>query len=71
MAVAARDGVTDNGNSVLDAGFADFPAPGTLAATLDATPGVLGHGLFLSEVNAAYIAADGIVTRLERGEASG
>ncbi len=70
-AVVARDGVTDNGNLVLDARFAAFPAARGLATTLDSTPGVLGHGLFLSEVNAAYIAADGIVTRLERGEASG
>jgi ribose 5-phosphate isomerase A len=69
-AVVARDGMTDNGNLVLDARFAAFPDARALAATLDATPGVLGHGLFLDEVDAAYIASGGIVTRLERGGAS-
>jgi ribose 5-phosphate isomerase A len=70
-AVTARAGATDNGNLVLDARFAAFPDGRALAATLDATPGVLGHGLFLDEVDAAYIAAGGVVTRLERNRASG
>lgn len=70
-AVTDRDGTTDNGNIVLDARFASLPDARALAATLDATPGVLGHGLFLTEVDAAYIADDGVVTRLERGGASG
>ncbi len=69
--VTDRDGTTDNGNIVLDARFASLPDARALAATLDATPGVLGHGLFLTEVDAAYIADDGVVTRLERGGASG
>ena len=41
-----------------------------LAAVLAAIPGVLGHGLFLDEVDAAYIASKGVVTRLERSGAS-
>jgi ribose 5-phosphate isomerase A len=59
--------VTDQGNCILDCRFpvdTDKPA---LAAGIAAIPGALGHGLFLGEVDAAYIAADGIVTRLERG----
>ncbi|MDR6787810.1 ribose 5-phosphate isomerase A [Sphingomonas sp. BE138] len=70
-AVALRERATDNGNLVLDARFAAFPAARALAAALDATPGVLGHGLFLDEVDATYVADRGVVTRLERAEASG
>ena len=68
-AVEARDGgayLTDNGNLVADClGWrGDAHA---LAAALQAIPGVVGHGLFLTEVDAAYIATDGIVATLERG----
>jgi ribose 5-phosphate isomerase A len=69
--VTVRDGATDNGNLVLDARFAVFPDARALAAALDATPGVLGHGLFLDEVDATYVADEGVVTRLERVEVSG
>jgi len=62
---AMRDGATDNGNRIVDCRFGAVE-PERLAATLSQIPGVLGHGLFLHEVDAAYIAADGIVTRLER-----
>lgn len=57
---------TDSGNLVLDATFAPLADPLGLAAALDALPGVVGHGLFLVEVDAAYIASGGAVTRLER-----
>lgn len=57
---------TDNGNLVADcAGWRDAD-PAALAAALQAIPGVVGHGLFLDEVDAAYIATDGVVARLER-----
>ena len=66
-AVTIRPGYeTDNGNLVADCRFAAFPEPHALAAAIAAIPGVLGHGLFLDEVDAAYIADEGIVTRLER-----
>lgn len=58
---------TDNGNIVVDGhgwNDADLPA---LSEALMAIPGVVGHGLFLNEIDAAYIAGNGIVTRLERG----
>ena len=58
--------LTDNGNLVLDTGFDGLVDPRGLAAALDAMPGVVGHGLFLEEVDAAYIAEAGVVTRLER-----
>lgn len=59
--------LTDNGNIVVDGhGWNDADLPG-LAEALAAIPGVVGHGLFLSEIDAAYIADNGVVTRLERG----
>lgn len=64
--VRVREGRTDNGNLVIDCRDAVERDWDGLAARLSALPGVLGHGLFLSEVDAAYVAADGVVTRLER-----
>lgn len=61
---------TDSGNAVADCTFAQMPDPEALARAIEAVPGTLGHGLFLSEVDAAYIAADGIVSRLERSNLS-
>lgn len=61
--------VSDNGNLIADCALA-LDDPRAVAARLAAIPGVLGHGLFLDEVDAAYIATDGVVTRLERSHAS-
>jgi ribose 5-phosphate isomerase A len=61
---------TDNGNLVADCHDAQVADPHVLAAVLQAIPGVVGHGLFLEEVDAAYIATDGVVARLERGSAT-
>jgi ribose 5-phosphate isomerase A len=58
--------LTDNGNLVADCTFAAMTDPLALARALEAIPGALGHGLFLTQIDAAYIATDGIVTRLER-----
>ena len=57
---------TDQGNEIADCAFAALDDPAAFAARLDAIPGVLGHGLFLSEVDAAYIARNGQVARIER-----
>ncbi|OWK31560.1 ribose-5-phosphate isomerase RpiA [Sphingomonas dokdonensis] len=57
---------TDNGNLVADCRFNAMTDPPALAAAIAAIPGALGHGLFLDEVDAAYIAADGVTTRLGR-----
>lgn len=57
---------TDNGHIVVDGYGWDDSAPEALASALTAIPGVVGHGLFLTEIDAAYIADNGIVTRLER-----
>jgi ribose 5-phosphate isomerase A len=63
--------VTDQGNLVLDCRFPKLSDPATLARQLAAIPGALGHGLFVTEIDAAYIASAGIVTRLERDEPKG
>lgn len=65
--VAVREGYrTDGGNLIADCAFRAMPDPATLALAIEAIPGALGHGLFLTEVDAVYIAHDGVVTRLER-----
>jgi ribose 5-phosphate isomerase A len=58
--------LTDQGKFVLDCGFAELAAPDDLAAALAAIPGVLAHGLFLHEVDAAYVGIGGRVERFER-----
>jgi len=67
--VRLREGGTDNGNLILDARFGRIDDPRALAVAIDAVPGALGHGLFLGEVDAAYVADGGVVTRIERGAA--
>lgn len=62
--------VSDQGNPVLDCHFPLDTDHVRLAADIAQIPGALGHGLFLSEVSAAYIADQGVVTRLERGSAA-
>ncbi|MDB5703045.1 MAG: ribose-5-phosphate isomerase [Sphingomonas bacterium] len=61
-----RPGLSDQGNVIIDCFFADMPDPSALAAHLSAIPGVLGHGLFLDEVDCAYIGDGGRVIRLDR-----
>ena len=51
---------TDQDNLVLDCRFGAIDRPEALAAALSAIPGVLGHGLFLDEIDVAYVGrADG------------
>jgi ribose 5-phosphate isomerase A len=69
--VTVRSRPTDNANLIVDCHFPTPDDPRTLAAKIDAIPGALGHGLFLDEIDAAYIAHDGVVTRVERGGPSG
>ena len=55
---------TDSGNHVLDCAFPELPDLAVLAARLSAIAGVLGHGLFLDEIDALYLAGtDGVVAR--------
>jgi ribose 5-phosphate isomerase A len=48
--------LTDQGAYVLDAAFGLIDDAPRLAAWLDALPGVLGHGLFLTEIDAVFLA---------------
>ena len=57
---------TDQGNLVLDTRFGAIDDPAELARALQAIPGMLGHGLFVDEVDALYLATDGRVERIER-----
>lgn len=55
---------TDQGNLVIDCRFATIDDPGDLADRLARIPGVLGHGLFLREIDALYVGtADGVDRR--------
>jgi len=57
---------SDQGNLIVDCAFAMLPDPAATAAALSAIPGILGHGLFLTEIDAAYVADGGVVTRYDR-----
>ena len=62
---------TDLGNVVFDCAFAVMDDPAALDRALNAIPGVFAHGLFLDQIDVAYVADGEVVTRLERGEPSG
>lgn len=61
-----RPALTDQGNIILDCTFGPIADPILLAQRLSAIPGLLGHGLFLDEVDALYVADRGVVERIER-----
>lgn len=56
--------LTDNGNLIADLSLGAIPDPEQLAAELAVIPGVVEHGLFLSEADVALIAGPDGVTRL-------
>jgi len=58
--------LSDQGNIVLDCRFPVDADHARLDIEISGIPGVLGHGLFLSQVSTTYIAEHGVVTRLER-----
>ena len=54
--------LTDQGNEVLDCRFGAIHEPEVLASALSDLPGVLGHGLFLDEIDAVYVGrAEGVL----------
>lgn len=57
---------SDQGNLVLDCRFGAITDPGSLAERLDAVPGLLGHGIFLDEIDALYVADAAGATRCDR-----
>lgn len=56
---------SDQGNLLIDCRFDAIDDPERLAATLSAIPGILGHGLFLTEINSIFV---GETIRLERAD---
>jgi ribose 5-phosphate isomerase A len=60
-----KDGpvVTDNGNLVLDCAFGTVEDPSGLARTLEATPGVVEHGLFVNVVDEVHVGREDGVER--------
>lgn len=62
----ARAAPSDQGNLLIDCAFGPIADPAGLAHVLDAIPGLLGHGLFLSEIDALYIGRETSVERRER-----
>jgi len=58
--------VTDGGHYIFDASFGRIPDPEALARALEATPGVVDHGLFLGLATAAIIGRSDGVDRLGR-----
>jgi ribose 5-phosphate isomerase A len=61
-----RAAPSDQGNLLIDCAFGPIADPGSLAQTLDGIPGLLGHGLFLSEIDALYVGDEAGVERRER-----
>ena len=57
---------TDQGNGVLDCAFGPIADAHALDTALNAMPGVLGHGLFLDEIDAVFVGTPGGVRRIER-----
>ncbi|NIJ08103.1 ribose 5-phosphate isomerase A [Sphingomonas vulcanisoli] len=57
---------SDQGNPVLDCRFGPIADPPALSAVLDALPGVVGHGLFLTEIDALFIGTPEGVRKMRR-----
>jgi ribose 5-phosphate isomerase A len=66
-AAKRKDGpvVTDNGNFVLDCAFGTVDDPSGLARTLETTPGVVEHGLFVGLVDEVHVGSEDGVERRE------
>ena len=50
--------VTDGGNSIVDCAYGAIPEPEALARALDATVGVVEHGLFLGIATSVLVASE-------------
>lgn len=57
--------VSDGGNYIADCAAETIPDPERLARSLEAIPGVVGHGLFIGMATIAIIGTPGGVTTLE------
>ena len=73
IALRVKDGTpyrTDQDNLIFDCHFGPIPDPAALAVSLSSIPGMLGHGLFVTEVAGLYCAKDGSATFTRRNEGS-
>jgi len=61
---------TDQDNLILDCHFGLIADPAGLAASLSSIPGMLGHGLFVTEIDGFYCAENGSATFTERNKGS-
>lgn len=57
---------TDQDNPIFDCHFAVLDDPAATALRLSSIPGMLGHGLFLTEIDALYLGTAGGIVRMER-----
>jgi ribose 5-phosphate isomerase A len=58
---------TDQANAIIDCQFGLIDDPERLAAMLSAIPGVVGHGLFLSEIDELIVGDEHGVRHISRG----
>lgn len=58
--------LTDQGNIVFDAPFGAILDPAAVGMALNAIPGVVGHGLFLSEIDEVVIARGDTIEVIQR-----
>jgi ribose 5-phosphate isomerase A len=58
--------LSDQSNLLIDCAFGPIADPAALAAALDPIPGLVGHGLFLTEIDALFVGDDNHVVRHER-----
>jgi ribose 5-phosphate isomerase A len=58
---------TDQDNLMLDCAFGEIEDVPRLAAALSVIPGLLGHGLFLDEIDEVYVGRSDSVIHLTRG----
>jgi ribose 5-phosphate isomerase A len=63
---AGQPFATDQDNHILDCAFGPIADPEGLATTLATIPGMLGHGLFLAEIDLLIVAGGGRVERRVR-----
>jgi ribose 5-phosphate isomerase A len=57
-AIERRDGISDNGNLLLDVSFKEIDDAADLAAKISAVPGVIEHGIFLADMVTTVVVAD-------------
>lgn len=70
VAVLRAGVLSDQRNPLLDCDFGTIDSPEALAAALSAIPGMLGHGLFLREIDSLYIGTDRDFIRRDRARAN-